>query len=424
MNFELAIVKGKMNGCRKVLSEGMRVIIGRESTCDFVLPDPMLSRQHCVVDVKNNKARIQDLKSRNGTFVNGKKIDKQILENNDKIRLGRHIVNVSSIVSKKIDNQIVEPTPAKKKIVYQTQNTVPYKKDVYKKQFKEEVTIPLNIEEEAMLPAGAPREIGHYKILEVLGQGGMGDVYKAKHKFLDNIVAIKVIKTELAAQTEILERFLLEAKLGMKLYHPNILRIYDASEANGNFFISMEFFKGQEITKLVKNKGKINYKKVLNWGIQIADALEYAHQKGIIHRDVKPSNVLINENSEAKLADFGLAKAWQQAGGLTAPDSTLGTIQYISPEQLTNAKDADPQADIFSFGATIYYTLAGKPPFGTKPLAKVVNNILYEDPPPLEADIPKELNKVIMKTLQKDKKNRFGSMEEVKNLLQQIYKKT
>ncbi len=479
MNFELKIREGKLAGYKKTVTKTGRILIGRDASCDFAIDDPLLSRQHCLIEVSENQVKLIDLKSRNGTYLNGKKIEEEILKFNDEIKLGKHIVTLlplqkqtatpvlgnlcnrcgrelkqDDVAFLKATNytgtpycklciaQTIESRKARSKVPLEGRDTrdeiratgMPISPSlanrglggsfsqpkVTKKITSDEMTIPLA---NVSLPPGTPSNIGHYQVLEVLGEGGMGFVYKAQHSFLETIVAIKVIKEELAAQPDILKRFVQEAKLGVSLDHPNILKIHDAGESDGIFFISMEYFPGQDITNLMKTQKSIPVPISLKWAICMADALSYAHKKGVIHRDVKPSNILVNDKEEVKLADFGLAKAWQKAGAnqLTASGQMLGTIQYISPEQLENSKNVDPKTDIFSLGASIYYTLAGYPPFGQEPLGKVIQNILHSAPAPLQRkDIPKSFIQVLMKAMAKKVEERFASMEELKIALQKV----
>ena len=356
------------------------------------IADPLLSRQHCLVEFTPQQIKVIDLKSRNGTYVNGVRIEEKVIALTDKIKVGKHTIELSSVdqgstflesvigscvqCGRKISEQDIrnmkavkhgpnlfcevclnagiELTPVSKSQPI-TRSDIPIvrPKDARGVSIATiaDFSAPSSIEpirKEApkpVLPPGTPLRIGHYEVLEVLGEGGMGFVYKAKHAFLETIVAIKVIKEELASQPDILKRFLQEAKVGIALDHPNIVRIHDAGESEGVFFISMEFFEGKDLAGVVKENGPLPYKQALKLSLQMANALSYAHKQGVIHRDVKPSNILLNTQGQVKLVDFGLAKAWQKAGAhqLTASGQMLGTIQYISPEQLESSRTVDPR---------------------------------------------------------------------------------
>lgn len=454
MNFELAVVKGKWAGLRKVLTPNGQITIGREpTTCDFIIDDPLLSRKHCTVEFNGQQVKLKDLNSRNGTFVNGQRIQEYTLTPKDEIKLGHHIVQIIPQTTTNPASQIVagfcgrcqkkilqkdlvskqavrqgnrlycmqciekgiasEPRIAPSGTISRTAPQPEISKDV-----KDEMTVAMNPE----LPPNTPHKIGHYQILEVLGEGGMGYVYKARHSFLNSVFAIKVIKEEFVSHAEVLERFLQEARVGVSLDHPHIVKIFDADEVEGIYYIRMEFFPGKNLAGLVKEKGPIEPVTLTRWGSELADALNYAHQQQIIHRDVKPSNVLVNPDGLVKLADFGLAKAWQKAGApqLTRERQMLGTLQYISPEQLKDSKNVDPRADIFSLAASLYFALVGTPPFGQEPLGKVMHNIVHADPAPIQRpNIPKSLQAVLFKALAKSVNDRYSTMAEFRDALTQ-----
>lgn len=470
MNWELRIIEGQAAGYSKVVTKPERLLVGRDASCDLCIPDPLLSRQHCLLEFNVNELKLTDLGSRNGTFVNGQKIQEIRINTNDKIRVGKHIMEIipaEAVAGEEAPvtaatlacaqcGQRIPPADLKEmrairhggkcycaKCVSQGIELSAIPRKDYKTAAMKKATIAMQINEPfsavAPLPGGnvspagpvaikgaagprAQKRIGQYEVIDTLGEGGMGVVYKARHTFLETVVAIKVIKEEMAMHADIVKRFLQEAKLGISLDHPNIIRIQDAGEHESVYFISMEYFESQDAHSIVKKTGPMPCPEVLRIALQMTDALDYAHKRGVIHRDVKPSNILINKaHSFAKLADFGLAKAWQTAGAnhLTASGQTLGTIQYISPEQLEDSRNVSPQADIFSLGASIYFTLAGVPPFGEDPIGKVIQNILHHEPPPLK-NVPSAFETVIHKSLAKKTSDRFANMEQFNKALQTI----
>src|SRR5713101_4554967 len=234
--------------------------------------------------------------------------------------------------------------------------------------------------------------IGHYRILEQLGAGGMGIVYKALDTHLDRFVAIKVLPPEKVANAERKRRFVQEAKAASALNHPNIITIYDIASDNGIDFIAMEYVPGRTLDELIGRKG-LRLNEALKYAVQIADALSKAHAAGIIHRDLKPSNIMVDDHGLVKLLDFGLAKlteATVQAEAdptrtlrpATEAGTILGTFAYSAPEQL-EGKPVDTRSDIFSFGAVLYEIITGRRAFEAGTTTATLVSVVHDQPPPI-----------------------------------------
>lgn len=263
--------------------------------------------------------------------------------------------------------------------------------------------------------------LNRYELLEKIGEGGMGIVYKAKCNVLNRFVAVKILKTELNASKDFTTRFKMEANSIAKLSHPNIIGVYDAGSENNINFIVMEYINGKTLKQIIRENVKLSYFETLNIALQIAVALECAHKHNIIHRDIKPDNILITEDNIAKLTDFGIAKVTDSIT-ITYPNKIIGSVHYFSPEQ-AKGKLIDYRTDIYSLGIVMYEMLTGKVPYNAElPISVAMMHIQDSVIPPKEiiADIPENINRVILKALEKNPINRFQTANELVYILNAI----
>jgi Tol biopolymer transport system component/predicted Ser/Thr protein kinase len=257
------------------------------------------------------------------------------------------------------------------------------------------------------------RTLLHYRILEKIGQGGMGVVYKAHDTKLDRLVALKFLPHELERSGAEVARFLQEARAASAINHPNVCVIHDIHEAEGETFIVMEYVEGVTLSARLVG-GALPLRKAIDYAIQIAEALKEAHRRAIVHRDIKADNVMVNERDQIKVMDFGLAKL-KGSVKLTATGSTVGTLAYMAPEQIRGG-EVDARSDLFSFGVLLYELVAGRLPFASRDPAELMYRILSEDAAPLAThrpEAPPELQHLISRALEKDPEDRYQSAAEM-----------
>jgi len=261
---------------------------------------------------------------------------------------------------------------------------------------------------------------GRYELLEKIGGGGMALVYKAKCRLLNRFVAVKLLRPEFTTDEEFVKRFRVEAQAAASLSHPNIVSIYDVGQEDDLHYIVMEYVNGITLKEYIMQKGVLNWKEAVNIVIQICSAIEHAHKNHIVHRDIKPHNILLTKDGVAKVTDFGIARA-VTSSTITVAGNAIGSVHYFSPEQARGGF-SDEKSDLYSLGIVLYELVTGRVPFnGESPVAVALKHIqdIPQEPINLKPDIPQGVNDIIMIAMEKDQKNRYQSATE---MLEDLYK--
>lgn len=260
----------------------------------------------------------------------------------------------------------------------------------------------------------AGTELGAYRLERVIGRGGMGVVYLAEHRHLRRRVALKLLDPELADDAEFRERFLRESRVAASLDHPSVVTVHDAGEADGHLYIAMQYLDGTDLAQMLREQGALEPARALAILGQVADALDTAHAAGVVHRDVKPGNVLIDER-RAYLTDFGLTRRISSDSALTRRGDFVGTVDYMSPEQIQGAA-LDGRADVYSLGCVLYHALAGSVPYPRASEVSVIYAHMQEPPPSVvsaSGALPSALDAVVARALAKRRDHRYGTCGEL-----------
>ena len=264
---------------------------------------------------------------------------------------------------------------------------------------------------------------GRYQIIEELGLGGMGRVYKVLDQETNERIALKLIKPEIATDKKAIERFRNELTTARKIVQKNVCRMYDLNKEKENCFITMEYISGQDLKGLIRQTGQLIVGKAISIAKQICDGLSEAHKLGVVHRDLKPSNIMIDKEGNARIMDFGIARSIKEKG-ITGTGMMIGTPEYMSPEQ-AEAKEVEFRSDIYSLGIILYEMVTGRLPFeGDTPLSIAMKHKgeTPKDPKDLNPQIPEDLNQLILKCMEKDKENRYQTAEQILYELDKIEK--
>jgi serine/threonine protein kinase len=308
-----------------------KAVVGRLQSCGIVITDPLASRRHFEISSANNAYFIEDLESHNGTFVNGKRVEGKVpLKFGAAIRAGETLFNFLSDLA----------------------------------------------EDKGAL---AGKKLGGYQLVERLGIGGMGEVYKAVQLSLGRQVALKILAPELTTDRTFVERFMREARAAGKLNHPNIVQVHDSGEAHGIYFISMEYVDGGSVQDLITGGRKLSQNRSTEIVLQAARALEYAQKVGIVHCDIKPDNLMLTSAGDVRLSDLGIAKQTNERGSADQADGVFGSPHYMAPEQARGLQ-LDHRSDLYSLGITYYRLVLGRVPFNGKDAKEIMEHQVFDEP--------------------------------------------
>ncbi|MFA5794260.1 MAG: FHA domain-containing serine/threonine-protein kinase [Candidatus Brocadiia bacterium] len=365
---KLVIEKGPNKGETFTLTSQFKsVIIGRESSAHLKLSDTMTSRLHFKVESRTDGYYVIDTGSMNGTFVNGKRVEEKILKIGDMVQVGETLI---SFIGDKLDR------------VDDREGEI----------------------------------IGGYKIIERVGRGGMGTVYKATQISLNRIVALKLLSEEMVKDKNFINLFVDEARSAAQLNHPNIVQVYDVGRtANEVYYFSMEYLPGGSVQEILSKEKKLSPVKAAKIALDAAKGLEYAEKKGIVHRDIKPDNLMVAEDGNIKIGDLGLAKSLRTPSRNELEGSVMGTPHYLAPEQ-AQGKPVDHRADIYALGSTYYRMLAGVTPYTGSSVKEIIIKKLRENPVPLKQispSTPDEVVAIVEKMMQREAADRYQSATQI-----------
>lgn len=397
----LVVEKGKDKGKVLALRESSPYLVGRDLKTHLRLRDQQVSRRHLKVQLKGDGVvHLEDLDSSNGTFVNGERVPGVDLKPGDKIQVGETLIFY--LEEESVDDLIaVAPTPA---MPGTATAAVP-------------ATAATDASSQERVRRGelSDRELSGYRIGRLLGRGGMGTVYEAMQISLERRVAFKVLARELAADGQFVDRFTAEARAAGQLNHPNIVQVYDVGTAPSPTtpirFYSMEFMASGSVEDLLRKEGRLSVERALPLVFDAARGLEYAEKHGVVHRDIKPDNLMISEDGVVKIGDLGIATRRRTAEEVSQEEGVSGSPHYIAPEQAMG-RAIDHRADLYALGVSLYQMLSGDTPFEGSSAREVILKHLNEVPPPLALKVPSlpaEVVALVERLMEKDPTRRLAS---------------
>lgn len=426
MRVTLSVISGPQTGRVFTFDQHETFTIGRSEQAQFCLPeDRFFSRNHCILEIAPPQIFLRDLGSTNGTFVNGARVESAYLKSGDRIQGGETVLEVEVGVETSRTGEANPATAPSIVSVFCMRCGADEKLEASRPDSR----LSYLCDECRQVLKKNPQPIQGYQMIRVLGQGGMGSVMLAHSEKDGRAVAIKTLLPEVAVSEQSVQRFLREIEVAAALQHPNVVSYIDHGTQNNMIYLVTEFVQGMDAHKLAKVKGgRLPYPEVVSIIEQTLAALDFAHSKGFVHRDIKEQNILVDgahPKYVAKLTDFGLAKSYKQTGmsGVTMVGDVAGTIAYMPPEQIRDFKDVQPPSDIYATGMTAYSLLAGSHALDIPPHAGIAETVkaVFEKPLiPLSArvtEVPPKVASVIETAIAKDIASRWRSAGEMREAL-------
>lgn len=391
---------------------GPGVTIGRSERADLFVNSPRLSRMHCVLRLSSKGMLLEDLGSANGTFVNGQRIREALVRPGDIVQVGGVAIRLDfdGGATPELDlrcercNRMVSMARCEEGAVFEMGKhfLCPQCSTLLKHE-------SFNQAEQQLI------EVLREEGFEVEGKtslsSGIVPVFRARRVGLDTLVAIKALPLVTGVSQKKVARFQTEARAAAKVRHPAVIEVYDIRHSRDCIYIVMEHVEGELLLDRIERSGPLSLAEALRIALHVTRALAAAHKQGIVHRDLKPGGIVITEEGTPKVADFGLAKdLWSITGNMTGPEETLGTVRYMPPEQVRNARSADHRADLYSLGATLYHALTGKPPYSTKSELELMSAVINGTLPsfdPTQAGLPARVERLLARAMAARPEDRF-----------------
>jgi pSer/pThr/pTyr-binding forkhead associated (FHA) protein len=435
MTKRLVVISGPDQGRSFPLPETDTLMLGRSRATETRLTDPHVSRVHCQVQVEDDRVLVSDFDSVGGTFVNDRRVARQELRHGDVLRIGATELRYEGDPA---EEDTVPPTPAPAAAARApapppapapapaAPAAAPAAGPVFAGKAGGARAVPAALQQ---LQALAGSTLGRYHLLRVLGVGQIGVVFQARDNQAARVVALKVLKPEIAKDERAMQRFVRGLMAGRSFNHPNLVTLYNAGQTPPYWWIALEYVEGESLAQMLQKRGvarPLDWQDILRVGVHVGRALAFAHGQGVVHRNVLPANILVGRDDRAaRLGDLLLAKVVEGELGpeVTAEGELVGNVYYLAPERTARGADSDGRADLWSLGVTLYLALTGRLPFTGISLVEVVNKVRTATPEPIrkyQPEVPDALQRCVARLLAKRPEDRYQTADELVADLQRL----